>query len=67
MIQSTFVVETAMRKRTHHDILTRVLETAKGSDGTTKRRMIYGAYLSSNQLKEYFAYCHGHGLVNYDA
>ena len=28
---------------------------------------MYGAYLSSNQLKEYMAYCLGHGLVSYDA
>ncbi|MGB8640746.1 MAG: winged helix-turn-helix domain-containing protein, partial [Nitrososphaeraceae archaeon] len=42
-----------MKNRTHHDILAKVLETAKGTDGTTKTRIMYGAYLSSNQLKEY--------------
>ena len=28
---------------------------------------MYGAYLSSNQFKEYIAFCEGHGLVSYDA
>lgn len=56
-----------MKNRTHHDILAKVLEAAKGTDGTTKTRIMYGAYLSSNQLKEYMAYCQGHGLVSYDA
>lgn len=56
-----------MKNRTYHDILAKVLETAKGTDGTTKTRIMYGAYLSSNQLKEYIAFCQGHGLINYDA
>jgi len=55
-----------MKNRTHHDILAKVLQTAKGCNGITKTRIIYGAYLSSNQLKEYIAYCQGHGLVSYD-
>jgi len=56
-----------MRNRTYHDILAKVLEAAKGTDGTTKTRIMYGAYLSSNQLKEYIAYCQGHGLISYNA
>jgi len=56
-----------MKNRTHHDILAKVLETAKGTDGTTKTRIMYGAYLSSNQIREYIAYCQGHGLLSYDA
>ena len=56
-----------MKNRTHHDILAKVLQTAKGTDGITKTRIMYRAYLSSSQLKEYIAYCRGHGLVTYDA
>jgi predicted transcriptional regulator len=56
-----------MKNRTHHDILAKVLQTAKGTDGIAKTRIMYGAYLSSSQLKEYIAYCQGHGLVSYDA
>lgn len=56
-----------MKNRTHHDILAKVLQVAKGTDGTTKTRIMYSAYLSSNQLKEYIAFCQGHGLVSYDA
>jgi len=56
-----------MKNRTHHDILAKVLETAKRTDGTTKTRIMYGAYLSSNQIREYIAYCQGHGLLSYDA
>jgi predicted transcriptional regulator len=56
-----------MKNRTHHDILAKVLEAARGTDGTTKTRIMYSAYLSSNQLKEYMPYCQGHGLVSYDA
>jgi predicted transcriptional regulator len=67
MIQSSSIIEAAMKNRTHHDILAKVLETAKSTDGTTKTRIMYGAYLSSNQIKEYMAYCQGHGLVSYDA
>jgi predicted transcriptional regulator len=66
-IQSSFLIEAAMKNRTHHDILAKVLDTAKGTGGTSKTRIMYGAYLSSNQLKEYIAYCQGHGLVSYDA
>jgi predicted transcriptional regulator len=55
-----------MKNRTHHDILAKVLETARGTGGTTKTRIMYGAYLSSNQLKEYITYCEGHGLISYD-
>ena len=56
-----------MKNRTHHDILAKVLQAAKGTDGTTKTRIMYSAYLSSNQLKEYISFCQGHGLVSYDA
>jgi predicted transcriptional regulator len=56
-----------MKNRTHHDIHAKVLQTAKGSNGITKTRIMYGAYPSSNQLKEYIAYCQGHGLVSYDS
>ena len=55
-----------MKNRTYHDILAKVLEAANGTDRTTKTRIMYGAYLSSNQLKEYIAYCQGHGLISYD-
>lgn len=66
-IQSSFLIQTALKNRTYHDILAKVLEAAKGTDGTTKTRVMYGAYISSNQLKEYIAYCQGHGLISYDA
>jgi len=55
-----------MKNRTHHDILAKVLETAKGTDGITKTRIMYGAYLSSNQIKEYIAYRQGDGLLSYE-
>jgi predicted transcriptional regulator len=66
-IQSNFLIQTIMKNRTYHDILAKVLEAAQGTDGTTKTRIMYGAYLSSNQLKEYIAYCQGHGRISYDA
>lgn len=34
-----------MKNRTHHDILAKVLQTAKGTDGITKTRIMYGAFL----------------------
>jgi predicted transcriptional regulator len=55
-----------MKNRTHHDILAKVLQTAKGTDGITKTRIMYGAYLSSSQLKEY-CLLSSHRLVSYDA
>jgi predicted transcriptional regulator len=67
MTKLCFLIDADMKNRTHHDILAKVLQTAKNTDGITKTRIMYGAYLSSNQLKEYIAYCQGHGLVSYDA
>ena len=64
MTKSCFLIDADMKNRTHHDILAKVLQTAKNTDGITKTRIMYGAYLSSNQLKEYIAYCQGNGLVS---
>ena len=42
-IQSSFLIQTTMKNRTYHDILAKVLEAAKGTDGTTKTRIMYGS------------------------
>jgi len=53
-----------MKNRSRTDIISQILEIAKG--GTSKTRLMYGAYLSYTQLKEYLAALTKNGLVEFD-
>jgi len=53
-----------MKYRSRTDIVTQVLEAA--SDGATKTRIMYKAYLSYAQLKEYLSVLVENGLLEYE-
>jgi predicted transcriptional regulator len=52
-----------MKYRSRTDIASQVLEIANG--GTSKTKIMYGAYLSYTQLKEYLALLTDNGLLEY--
>lgn len=52
-----------MKYRSRTDITSQILEVANG--GTTKTKIMYKAYLSYAQLKEYLAMLTESGLIEY--
>jgi predicted transcriptional regulator len=54
-----------MKYRSRTDIAREILEAANG--GSTKTRIMYKAYLSYAQLKEYLSSLTESGLLEYDA
>ena len=52
-----------MKYRSRTDICSQILEAANG--GTTKTRIMYNAYLSYAQLKEYLSVLTENGLLEY--
>jgi predicted transcriptional regulator len=55
-----------MKYRSRTDITSQILETASHG-GVTKTRIMYNAYLSYAQLKEYISVLLENGLVEYTA
>jgi predicted transcriptional regulator len=53
-----------MKYRSRTEIASRVLESATG--GTTKTKIMYRAFLSYAQLKEYLTVLEENGLLSYD-
>jgi predicted transcriptional regulator len=51
----------AMKYRTRSEIIAQVLRTA--NSGATKTRIMYGAYLSYAQLKEYLEFLESKALI----
>jgi predicted transcriptional regulator len=54
-----------MKYRSRTDIIALVLRSALNG-GQTKTRLMYNAYLSYNQLKEYLAFLQERGLLTYE-
>ena len=52
-----------MKYRSRTDIVAQILEAANESDGATKTKIMYKAYLSYAQLKEYLAVLVESGLL----
>ena len=52
--------------RTDVDIVTQILEIASNSGGTTKSKIMYGAFLSHTQLKNYLIILTKSDLLQYD-
>ena len=52
-----------MKYRSRTDIISQVLQAANG--GTTKTKIMYSAYLSYAQLKEYLSVLLENGLIEY--
>ncbi len=53
-----------MKYRSRTDIVSQILEAANG--GATKTRIMYTAYLSYAQLKEYLSVLLENGLIEYE-
>ena len=53
-----------MKYRSRTEIVGHILDAANG--GTTKTKIMYRAFLSYAQLKEYLALLHANGLLEYD-
>jgi predicted transcriptional regulator len=62
-----------MKNRDRMDIISRILEAAKNGDsggsggGATKTRIMYNAFLSHTQMKEYLSNLADNELVEYDS
>ncbi len=54
-----------MRYRSRTELISQILEAATGS-GITKTRLMYKAFLSYQQLKEYLRILIENGLIEYD-
>ena len=54
-----------MKYRSRSDIVGLLLDAAKGG-GATKTKLMYKAYLSFNQLKEYLTLLVENGLIEYE-
>ena len=54
-----------MKYRSRTDIISTILQTA--NRGATKTRIMYGAYLSYAQVKEYLAFLLEKGLLKYES
>jgi predicted transcriptional regulator len=55
-----------MKYRSRNDIISEILDTANGG-GATKTKIMYQAFLSYAQLKEYLTALTESGLLSYDA
>ena len=54
-----------MKYRSRSDIVGLLLDAANGG-GATKTKLMYKAYLSFNQLREYLAFLIENGLIEYE-
>ena len=54
-----------MKYRSRTDIVSQILQIANG--GTTKTRIMYGAYMSYGQLKEYLSTLIENELIDFSA
>lgn len=67
-LHATFILKEIslfMKYRSRAEIISMILDSI--SSGATKTKIMYKAYLSYAQLKEYLAYMEENGLVRYEA
>jgi len=55
-----------MKNRSNNDIIKEILDAANDGGGATKTKIMYQAFLSYAQLKEYLTELTETGLLNYD-
>ena len=55
-----------MSYRTRIEIISCILEIANRGNSTTKTKIMYGAFLSHSQMKEYLTILTDNGLISYD-
>jgi predicted transcriptional regulator len=56
-----------MKYRSRNDIISEILDAANGGGGANKTKIMYHAFLSYAQLKEYLTELNETNLLNYDA
>jgi predicted transcriptional regulator len=56
-----------MKNRDRMDIISRILESANGRSGATRTKIMYNAFLSHGQLKQYLTTLTDNDLVRYDS
>jgi predicted transcriptional regulator len=56
-----------MKNRDRMDIISRILESANGESGATRTKIMYNAFLSHGQLKQYLRTLTDNDLVRYDS
>ena len=56
-----------MKIRSRTDIINDILDAANGGGGATKTKIMYRAYLSFTQMKEYLRVLTENNLLRYDA
>ncbi len=57
-----------MKNRDRMDIISRILEAVNGrGGGTTRTRIMYHAFVSHAQMKEYLSNLADNGMVHYDS
>jgi predicted transcriptional regulator len=56
-----------MKNRDRMDIVSRILESANGGSGATRTKIMYNAFLSHGQLKQYLTTLTDNDLVRYDS
>ena len=55
-----------MRYRSRTEIISVILDAAKGGGGAIKAKIMYHAFLSHDQMREYLTLLTESGLLNYD-
>lgn len=55
-----------MSHRTKTEIISSILEIGNRGNGATKTKIMYGAFLSHSQMKEYLTILRDNGLISYD-
>jgi predicted transcriptional regulator len=55
-----------MRNRDRMEIISRILEAVNGGGGATRTRIMYHAFVSHAQMKEYLSYLADNGMLYYD-
>ena len=61
---STILYNIKMKYRSRTEIVAMILQSARG--GATKTRIMYKAYLSYTQLKEYLTFLQDNDLIKYE-
>ena len=55
-----------MRYRSRTEIIGEILKVVNGSDGATKTKIMYKAFLNCDQMKDYLTVLTGDDLLSYD-
>ena len=56
-----------VQNRDRNDRIRQILDIANGPEDSTKTKLMYGAFISYNQLKEYLALLTEKDLLRYDS